>query len=504
MLYLRVKKVLKCLLLLGILLTVTWLICYSAYEDGFHPSESPDSNYDGEISTIHLQGTEGLHAHEENATSPNKGADNVVRAMNKPSALSDSAGALNTGGGTGRGNGTLPPSLSTTTHTIRTEDEKQTRMTGYVVGVSFWDQQTWSVGNILSMQCWAGHHGMVVAEPFMIDTKFGAPLTAEAMKHNDTMVRLGRLYDLDHWNEYSKKRGYAPMVEWNDFLHQAPRDVIIINLKPTQSGCYSDIHILPYGFKVVKKLCFVFKLHHTPLSMNNFTAHVFGNFSSSDVTVIFSEWSTTTIIGHVNLNTVKCQPTLTFDPILPSKMMYDDANKYIHQYLSENNFMAVMLRIEWLLMSIQPQNIGKVASSCLEQTMKRLQLIQNQTQLNSTFVAIDVGRFGSKTYPYLNSDAVLEPVQAFFRTVYGNSSSLQQWESTFEKISSSPGYIGFLQKVIATRAKCILLTGSGTSTFHKHALSMYKELHKGTNDNTCYAVANMQCRVDTSKGVTLD
>ena len=498
MLHRRAYKVLKSLLLLGILLIVivnTWLICYSAYEDGFHPSESPDSGKIGTIN-IHLHGTEGLHALEENASSSNKGADNVVRAMNKPSVQSNSAGVLNTGGGTGRGNGTLPPSLSTTTHNIRTEDEKQTRKTGYVIGVSFWDQQTWSVGNILSLQCWAGHHGMVVAEPFMIDSKFGAPLTAEAMKHNDTMVRLGRLYDLDHWNEYSKKRGYAPMVEWKEFLHQAPRDIIIVKLKHAHSSCSSDVLTMPYGFKAVKELCYEYKPHHIPLSIDNFTAYVFGNFSSSDVTVIFSEWSTTSVAGNVNLHTVKCQPTQTFYPIMPSKIVYDDANEYIHQHLSENSYIAVMLRMEWMVSRHYYQTVRNFTSSCLEQTLKRLQLIQNQTLLNSTFVAIDVGRFGSKTSERLNSDAVLEPVQTFFRTVYGNSSSLQQWESTFEKISSSPGYIGFLQKVIATRAKCILLTGSGT--FQRHALSMYKELHKLNND-ACYVVADFKCQVTSSK-----
>ena len=382
-----------------------------------------------------------------------------------------------------------------------------TRKTGYVVGVSFWDQQTFSVGNILSLQCWAGHHDMLVAEPFMIDSKFGAPLTAEAMKHNDTMVRLGRLYDLDHWNEYSKKRRYAPMVEWTEFLHQAPRDVIIVEFKPLyHRECllpsikqeYSII-LTTYGFTIVKDVCL--EQHRDlreKLSLDNFATSIFGNYTPSGVTVVFTEWSGTTVSALVDLERAHCHPShSTFDVISPSKDVRDDVNTYIQRQFGGNNYIAVMLRMEWMVSHIHYQTVGNFTSSCLEQTLKRLQLIQNQTLLNSTFVTIDVGRFGSKTCKRLNSDAILEPVQAFFRTVYGKSSSLQQWESTFETAVNkhpSPGYIGYLQKVIATRAKCILLIGGGT--FQRHALNVYI---RGTND-ACYAVANTKCEITGSKG----
>ena len=389
-----------------------------------------------------------------------------------------------------------------------------TRKTGYVIGVSFWDQQTFSVGNILSMQCWAGHHDMVVAEPFMIDSKFGAPLTAEAMKHNDTMVRLGRLYDLDHWNEYSKKRGYALMVEWNEFLHQAPRDVVIVEFKPLyHRECllpsikqeYS-ITLTTYGFTIVKDLCL--EQHRDlreKLPLDNFATSIFGNYTPSDVTVVFTEWSRRTVFALVDLGRAHCHPShSTFDVISPSKDVRDDINTYIQRQFGGNNYIAVMVRMEWMVMNIHPQTIGKFVSSCMENTLKQLQLIQNQTLLNSTFIAFDVGRFGSKTCKRLNSDAVLEPVQAFFRTVYGNSSSLQQWESTFETAVNkhpSPGYVGYLQKEIAIRAKCILLIGGGT--FQRHALNVYRQFHRGTNDS-CYAVADSKCVISSSEGIGLD
>ena len=350
---------------------------------------------------------------------------------------------------------------------------------------------------------------MLVAEPFMIDSKFGAPLTAESMKHNDTMVRLGRLYDLDHWNEYSKKRRYAPMVEWTEFLHQAPRDVIIVELKANRRSCFLPTMkqeysrtLATYGFKIVKDKCL--ELHHDlrgKFSLDNFATSIFGNYTPSGVTVVFTEWSGRILSPFVDLGEAHCRTSHSrFDVISSSKDIRNDANTYIQRQFDGNTYIAIMLRIEWMVMTIHPQTI----SSCLEQTLKRLQLIQNQTLLHSTFIAIDVGRFGSKTSERLNSDAILEPVQAFFRTVYGNSSSLQQWESTFETAVNkhpSPGYVGYLQKEIATRAKCILLTGCGT--FQRHALSMYRELHRGTNDS-CYAVAESKCEITASEGINLD
>ena len=104
----------------------------------------------------------------------------------------------------------------------------------------------------------------------------------------------------------------------------------------------------------------------------------------------------------------------------------------------------MMLRLEWM----------KDFSSCLQENIKRIDAMKNYTGVGSTFVAVDVGKYGSKSSGVLNSKSMVEPVQHFLMTIYGNSSSLRDWEQTFEEISknTSPGYIAFLQKVIATRA----------------------------------------------------
>ena len=501
MLHLATYKLQKLLFLQALILKAC-LICYSA-DDGF--CEFPDQGSgcgtigmeDGNDKlTVTEMVLNELEFHKESADTVDglQYESSLIPKLNQEedSLKKDSAGRK-------------PPEHTTAeTNNLHVGN----RPVGHVIGVAFWDQQTMSVGRLLSMQCWAGHHDMVVAEPFMIDSKFGAPLTAEAMKHNDTMVRLGRLYDLDHWNEYSKKRGYAPMVEWKEFLHQAPRDVIIVEFKGNSLQAlrkeYSKT-LNPHGFQVVKELHLDYKSPSNKLSMDDFATHVFGNYSPSDVTIIFSEWSRV-VNMIVDLNSVHCHATHTdYDVMSPSKEVNESTEAYIENQFGGGEYNAVMLRLEWIVSSGSQEKAKEAVSSCLHKTIKRLEVMMDYTGVKSTFVAVDSGKYGSKTSYKLNSDFVLEQIQVFLKTVYGNSSSLQHWESTFEEISknTSPGYIGYLQKVIATRAKCLLLTGSSTSVFHRHALRMYKELHRGTND-ACYAVVNIRCAVDISEGVALD
>ena len=514
MLHLRAYRVLKSLLLLGILLTLIvkiWLTSYNSYEDGLSPSNY-NSNYHaiGAFSwNIHLSDevtvkelVDKVAPHESgrvsfgdivasSETTLSAKAIKELVATSTDNPISHEIDAIVTSGRK------LPePTRGSSTIEYR----------GHVIAVTFWDQQTYSVGRLLSLQCWASYYNMVVVEPFMIDSKFGAPLTAEAMKHKETMVRLGKLYDLEHWNEYSKKKGYAPIVEWKEFLHQAPRNVTIVKIYHSfyfgtslqvQREDYSRV-LNPHGFQVVREL--QYGSHEKKRSMDNFATHVFGNNSPSDVTIIFSDWSRL-INKIVDLNKVRCEATHSdFDAISPSKEVSESAKAYIDNQFGGGEYNAVMLRLEWMVSS---GSKAKSISSCLNQTIKYLDAVKNFTGIKSTFVAVDVGKYGSKTSMSLNSKSMLELVQVFLRTLYGYSSSLQHWEQTFEEISedTTPGYIGYLQKVIATRAKCMLLIGGGT--FQEHALKMYRELHRGAND-ACYAVAKVHCTVEISEGLVLN
>lgn len=80
---------------------------------------------------------------------------------------------------------------------------------GYAVAVSFWDQQTFSTGCLLSLQCWATHVGMLVPEPFMIESRFKAPLEAKYQNTKEDMFRLSDLYNLSYWNAMKIGRAHV-------------------------------------------------------------------------------------------------------------------------------------------------------------------------------------------------------------------------------------------------------------------------------------------------------
>jgi len=103
-----------------------------------------------------------------------------------------------------------------------------------------------------------------------------------------------------------------------------------------------------------------------------------------------------------------------------------------------------------------------------------------------------VGRFGSKGYKRnpLMEFTVTQQVEKLIETLYGNSTTIQDWEETFLNISrtSNPGYIALLQKTIGTRAKCLLLVGGGT--FQQHVIRLYQQMHIG---RLCYIQLDEFC-----------
>ena len=383
---------------------------------------------------------------------------------------------------------------------------------GYVVAASFWDQQTFSMSNILSLQCWAAHVDMLVPEPFMIESRFKAPLEGKYQGYKEAMLKLSDLYNLRYWNDVSKKLGYAPLVAWQQFLDDAPRQVILVDLMPfTRKECSltslkeNYMHFLNQNrFEIVRSVCLEPKLGNR-ISVEEFTRLVFQNYSSIGVTVIVQEWSFHTTDSITDLGEIHCPASYGFGfaAVEPSYRVMQDVNKYVTDHLSDGNYNTVLVRLEWLI-SGHISMLKESVPACLQKTMKYVRSMQYHTGVQSTFLGVDVGKFGSKSLQelrYIDHSFIHEQVEAFIKSLYGSSSSLDLLEQTFQNATKTDnaGYIGFLQKVIGTRGKCILLVGNGT--FHKHALVMYRDLHRG---HLCYAVINTACHLERHEGLTLD
>ena len=361
---------------------------------------------------------------------------------------------------------------------------------GFVLSLNFYDQQASSLSRLLSLQCWAKELGNIsVVEPFVIGSKIEVPLSMNSSLIQQ-QIKFSDLYDLHYWN--------PPLVSWKEFLHIAPRDVISVHITYDQQNCasktteyyrnYNTTFLVPHGFTVVSGICIC---QHCLGNLNTqqFYSLVFGEFAPNNVTVIFDGWRGITTKGFhtIGMNDSHCS-TLSLKgraaALATSEKSNVDARTYISQYFHGEEYNAIMVRLERVIRSPSGSDPGTVGA-CLEKVTNAWQRMKLKSHVNNTFVALDVGQFGSAGYQKFKNQCQLKYnitryVDHFIKTIYGNSTTTEEWEQTFVNVSGTtkPGYIAALQKVITANAKCILLAGGGV--FHTHTLNLYKRLHPQT------------------------
>lgn len=366
---------------------------------------------------------------------------------------------------------------------------------GFALALTFWDQQTWACGNLFGLQRWASTLKMAVVEPFLINTKLGFP----SRPIEPTDLPLSKLYDMDHWNEYSKTKGNAPAVTWECFVHAAPRNLILVYLKGFAGKCNHNQQeadsklIISLGFQIVQKVCISAKVGHH-LSISQFNQKVLGEFSATTVTVIFQQWSQNTIGDVLDMDEAHLPMALARSlPLAPSKWIKKDADEYISRYLGKN-YVAVLLRMEWVSMYAKESVYNQTLLKCLNETQHYVRLARSVAGTSTVFLGMDVGKYGSVTYRYHNSEITQDAIEKhLFHLVYPDQdATISKWEQTFAEVSqyTTPGYIALLQKSIAVQSTCLLLMGSGS--FHKQALDEYLSLHSKRADQ-CYFVTNSHC-----------
>ena len=398
--------------------------------------------------------------------------------------------------------------LTATSATAQQDSHSQ----GYVLAVNYYEQQTMGLRNMMQLQCWAQSLKLKVVKPVMHDSFLRTPLDsarqAQFLKFEDS-------FDLQEWSQHAEKLGYAPLVEWSEFLAHAPRDVVLVlfehpsvsMLKSRQksgqgllhspdslqftSGCTSkwptasELHFLKSnGFRVVHSACFNF-FFGDQLSLETFNQHILSGHNPASVTVIMETWRGISSAQRVLLRDV-CQNTaLVQERLSLSRRLSQKADQYIHKYLGGNEYLAIMGRLEISQLTVHKK--VPVVPFCLEETLSKWKDFKNEVHLERTFLAIDIGRYGSKKYRSRLDPGLETSFHKFFQTLFGTSLTKKEWEKRFELVAGNrdAGYIGLLQKVLVTRARCVLFVGGGA--FQRHALHLYKHLHPDPKDQ-CYRI----------------
>ena len=389
------------------------------------------------------------------------------------------------------------------------------RSKGYVLAVNYYEQQSMGSRNLFQLQCWAQHLGLEVVKPVMKDSFLLTPLDEHQQQ---SFLKFEDSFDLKEWTKQTINTHFAPLVEWSEFLSKAPRNVILVQynypsvsvLKARQkagepvlqdhvgdrykSGCGSKwptsaqlAFLISNRFQVVRSVCYNF-YDGDQLSVKEFDKHLLGEYSAENVTIIMDLWRGLGTGQRVLIKDT-CTGMFPINEYIPlSNRLLSDASRYIQTYLGGRPFIAVMGRLEMTLLTVRKKE--PVLPFCLKEIVSELDSFKKDTHINTTFLSIDIGRYGSKKWRTHVDPDIQREFSNLVQNVYSPSTSVSSWEKTFEDVATvrDAGYIGLLQKAIVTQARCVLFVGGGA--FQRHALYLYRQLHPRKEDDCLRVVSS--------------
>ena len=385
------------------------------------------------------------------------------------------------------------------------------RRGGYMLSFRYYEQQTQGIRNLLQMQCLADSFGMKIVEPFIVRSQFVIPIFNASGTENLTKKYLGLsdLVDMKRWNtETHINFGYTAVSTWEEFLLKAPRNIIAHCIKYRnppkiqvpipgyhyQHGCPKQCfdkftksmeYLGAFGFQLVQKTCSNFIDYAGSVMPEEFMENVMGKYSPNEVTLVVNEFRG--FFGFYRLP-VLSECGITHNKVnistLPSSRIRTDAHKYSQLVFKGRPYAAVIARIERIILHLH-QNV----SECSREIIKLLWDLRSSHDIADTFLAMDVGRFGSSGSARNNFQPYGETL---FKSIYGNRWSFDEWESSFESIASSdnPAYVANLQRTIAATSKCLILFGGGG--FQSMARNLYERFHPDPNSWCIYKVCNRE------------
>ena len=365
---------------------------------------------------------------------------------------------------------------------------------GIVLAERFSDQVTIAASNMMELQCWAGQLNVKVVEPFLI----GSNLMTDPQPDH---LRFGKTFNITYWNEFCERQHFGLLISWKQFLCQAPRFLILVHVITPGYRRACKLHEPDWSklhrFTVVKKVC-INMTKTGGLMTQEFNSLIFGKFSPHNVTVLFlNNWmgirrepptnrfilkDTTcdSILRNMYPTTIRSTNWTKLKgnvALFPSNEILKHSEEYTKRYLHVHNseYIAVMLRMERLRF-LEDSQCGTDIDTCIDKVISLWKDMRRKSGLNVTFLASDVGRYGTTSRP-IDSKLQKKHVSKIFQTLA--NSTLEKYDMTFETITGKRykerGYVSVLQKTVASRAKCLLLLGGGA--YQGHTLHLYKELH---------------------------
>ena len=375
-------------------------------------------------------------------------------------------------------------------------------------------QQGSGIRSLSVFQCFlTSLHGKnaLIAEPMFKDSYF--------YTYTNSNLTFSSLLDLNYFNEQSRKIGYPEMINHDEFTRDSPRYAVYILIRglsrtslqriiwqaPTINNSLmclenDDIPKLsrPYGNPkaVCSRKCVVriVELWATMIrkwdgkcasSVNSIHKIIFGDLSPKEATLIFDYFAFYKYPPlAVPPNTIDCTKSKqTRVQFRPSEKIIRDAQTYKDTFLGGENRLAIMLRIERIVIdSRYARNYLTAVMKCFNEVFE----LKKKLAMNfNPLVTMDIGgEYGTATSELRGS--VQEYSIKAFESLYNNTWSVSEWEKSFVKAAggvTDRGYIAALQRVLASRADCLVLVGGGD--FQAMAVLDFMQYH---NSKECIHV----------------
>ena len=383
---------------------------------------------------------------------------------------------------------------------------------GYILTLQFSGQQAAALRALVSQLCWVGSFclPMYVVEPFIHNNQVGCI-------SNSGGLRSSEYFDLHKFNEASTREGYAELVTWEDFVKNAPRHTILLKMigvnatgsrpptkvvqaaSKTKKTCYKAPSPANFQclFEQMQDFC-ITEVITAPFgfgSDNIFTAEemynvIFKKWKPEEVTLIVTFWNEPWYVPNPKLEDSHfCRHSGEKgirNRFYPSLQLLKHAEKYEDLFLKPRNSLAVMMRMEHIVLQLVKKRKAWSLEACLRNLTDTVKSIQKRFSTSKAFVTADIGSFKSSSWEkflpsYVASRNGSQLIKTVKRTVCALSNhkwTFDEWEKSFVQATGGidyPSYIAALQRTVASRADCLVLFGGGK--FQKLALHSYIQSH---------------------------
>ena len=399
----------------------------------------------------------------------------------------------------------------------------------YALSSGYREQQTNAILNLHCFQRWANSVGLKVVEPFASDSKLQFPDEVLYNNHSgkSQILYLHDYIDIQYYNSQARLLGDVPeLVPWDKFTKNTGRKliVLIIIIQRRPSGIYINNEIkasehiacneemsLFYEkhsrimralqFQIVRNICISMFKYSNVMSPEDFNSYLDLHNYQGDITLWVSQWCgigtgriTFTGLREGEFYRLRGGKDHLLTMIRPSERIVSDSKRYVREVLTSdfNQYGAVVVRARPFRNMTVEQNL-LFFKDCATQLKQYLSDLNSNSK---TFLAISLGRFGDMVVGnYFDHDSYghytgngQKMFQQFLTIVYRDK-SITSYDDDFVRATdgiTDSGYIGSIQKTIATNARSLVVLG-GRSSFQRSIIVNYKANNHSTIKHICYS-----------------